>query len=137
MLPLLFANYLSKSSILVIGGYDTANLPEADYGHQRGGMKKWLSRLTMHLASCLITFSNYSREESEMNAALPPTKVQVIYLGLPDTIGQLPVKPPLPMVLTVGNVEKGNLMRKGLEPFVLAAHNLPGIPFVLVGKWRD
>src|SRR6266545_1158670 len=44
---LLIAKLLQKPSVLVIGGYDVANLPEADYGHQRGGIQKWISRFAM------------------------------------------------------------------------------------------
>jgi len=35
-LPVQFAKTLGKPSVLVIGGYDVANMPEIDYGHQRG-----------------------------------------------------------------------------------------------------
>jgi glycosyltransferase involved in cell wall biosynthesis len=41
------------------------------------------------------------------------------------------------MALTVGNVEKSNLMRKGLGSFVAAADYLPDVSFVLIGAWRD
>jgi glycosyltransferase involved in cell wall biosynthesis len=41
------------------------------------------------------------------------------------------------MVLTVGNVDRSNLTRKGHEPFVRAASLLPDVKFVLAGAWRD
>jgi glycosyltransferase involved in cell wall biosynthesis len=40
------------------------------------------------------------------------------------------------MALTVGNVDRGNLQRKGHEPFVRAAALLPDVSFVLVGNWK-
>ena len=41
------------------------------------------------------------------------------------------------MALTVGNVDRDNLQRKGHEPFVRAAALLPDVNFVLVGNWKD
>src|SRR5437867_6368374 len=42
--PVLFARCHGKPSIVVIGGYDTANVPQAGYGSQRGGARRFLSR---------------------------------------------------------------------------------------------
>src|SRR5829696_375855 len=39
-LPVLCARLLGKPSLLVVGGYDLANMPAIGYGHQRGGLKK-------------------------------------------------------------------------------------------------
>ena len=41
-LPLLLAKAARRPSLLIIGGYDLANMPEIGYGHQRGGLKKWI-----------------------------------------------------------------------------------------------
>ena len=57
LLPIEFARILRKPSLLIIGGYDVADIPEIEYGHQRGGMKRWLSRRTMRSASCLVATS--------------------------------------------------------------------------------
>jgi glycosyltransferase involved in cell wall biosynthesis len=40
------------------------------------------------------------------------------------------------MALTVGNIDRGNLQRKGHESFVRAAALLPDVSFVLVGNWK-
>jgi glycosyltransferase involved in cell wall biosynthesis len=136
-LPLLFARLARKPSLLIIGGYDLANIPEIGYGHQRGGMKKWVSRWTMRLAACLVTNAYYSQAEAERNVGLSRTRVNVVYHGLPDPFGTLPEGPRRPMVLTVGNIDRPNLWRKGHEPFVRAASLLPEIEFVLVGAWKD
>lgn len=135
--PVLFCRVLRKPSVLVIGGYDIADMPEIGYGHQRGGLKKWVGRWLMKHASALVTNSCYSRWEAARNAAVPEHRVEVIHHGLPDPFGTLPDKAGREMVLTVGNVDRGNRLRKGLEPFVRAAAHLPDLPFVLAGRWVD
>lgn len=134
---LLFARFAGKRSILVIGGYDIANLPEAEYGHQRGGIQKWFSRGSMYLADRLITFSNFSRQEAGQNAGIPVDLIEVIYLGVPDPFGSLPEGPKEPLALTVGKVDFSNLKRKGLQAFVQAAAFLPDVQFILAGRWAD
>jgi glycosyltransferase involved in cell wall biosynthesis len=136
-LPLLFARALGKPSLLVVGGYDLANMPEIDYGHQRGGLKKWISRFTMHLATCLVTNAGYSQIEAERNAGIPQARVQVVYHGVADAFGTPLDHPRDSIALTVGNIDRSNLYRKGHEPFVRAAALVPEARFVLVGAWKD
>ena len=136
-LPLLFAKRLGKPSLLVVGGYDLANMPDIGYGHQRGGVKRWVSRRTMRLANRLVTNSHYSRQEAATNAMVPQDQVQPLYHGVRDPFGSLPQGGRARMALTVGNVDRSNLLRKGHEPFVRAAALLPDVDFVLVGAWKD
>jgi glycosyltransferase involved in cell wall biosynthesis len=134
--PVLFGSLRRRPSVIMVGGYDTANMPDIGYGSQRGGFKKWISQSVMRTATRLVTHSNYTREEAIKNAAVDGNTITVIYLGA-DT--RLPrgdaVKENL--VITVGNVDRVNLQRKGLEPFVRAASLLPDIPFVVIGAWKD
>lgn len=136
-LPLLMASIKHKPSVLIVGGYDVAKMPEIGYGHQRGGLKRWVSRRTMRFASRLITNSVYSRDEAIKNAAVPREQISACYHGVPDQFGSLPSGPRARMALTVGNVDRDNLQRKGHEPFVRAAALLPDVNFVLVGNWKD
>ena len=131
------AKLLSKPSILVIGGYDLANIPEANYGQQRGGLGKWVSRSAIRLATTLFTNSFYSQREATQNAGIPPQCVQVIYHGVPDLFGDLPRDHSENIALTVGKVDWPNLKRKGLESFVRAAALLPEVQFIVVGAWAD
>ena len=136
-LPMEFAKLLKKPSLLVIGGYDLANMPEIGYGHQRGGIKKWISRRTMNSATCLVTNSRYSQDEAVRNASLAKEQVHAIYHGVPDLFGALPPGPRARMALTVGNVDQPNLLRKGHEAFVRTAALMPDVNFVLAGAWQD
>lgn len=137
LLPLLFARLLGRRSVLVIGGYDVANMPEIGYGHQRGGVAKWASRWTMRLATSLLTNARYSQEEAARTARIPSDRISMAYHGLPDLFGALEAGQRAPVALTVGNVEWPNLWRKGIESFVRAASLLPAVEFVVVGEWRD
>jgi glycosyltransferase involved in cell wall biosynthesis len=136
-LPFGFARILGKPSILVVGGYDVANMPQIGYGHQRGGVKKWVSRWTMRLATRVITFSNYSESEAEHNASISKSRMNTIYIGVPDPFVSLPQAERSRMALTVGNVDRSNLLRKGHEAFVRTAALMPDVNFVLAGAWRD
>lgn len=134
LFPVLMAQARGKPSILVTGGYDVANLPEIGYGSMRGGVKRWTARTTLRRATRVLAFSNAARAET-LEAGVAPERMTTCYLG----VGTVP--PPArakeQMVITIGNVDRDNLQRKGLEPFVRAAARLPGVPFVVIGAWRD
>jgi glycosyltransferase involved in cell wall biosynthesis len=135
--PITLAWLARKPSLLVVGGFDTANMPEIDYGFQQGGPRRWLSRWVMRRARRLVTNSFYSRAEIERNIGFDPERVQVIHHGLRDPYGSLPDDAREPMALSVGFVTRANLEIKGQRAFVEAAAELPDVRFVLAGPWRD
>lgn len=136
LLPVLAARRLGKPSIVVVGGYDTACVPEANYGSQRGGIRKHVARAVIRAATALLTNSESARSEAIAHATADPARVTVIYHGVePVPIGPLEGRERL--VLTVGNVWRENFLHKGLLPFVRAAAHLPDARFVLAGKWCD
>jgi glycosyltransferase involved in cell wall biosynthesis len=135
--PVILAWLLRRPSVLVIGGFDTARLPEIGYGLQQRRIMGRVSRWTMRRATRLMTNSHYSRREIEANVGIPPERVQVVHHGVPDPFGELPTQSREPLAVTVGIVERRNLERKGLLPFVRAASLLPDVKFVVAGKWDD
>lgn len=135
-LALILARLMRRPSVLVIGGVDTARMPEIGYGMQRGGMRRWISRLTIASATRLITNSRSSLAEIEANLGLGTDRVKLIYHGIPDRFGDRG-RAAERMALTVGVVYRLNLERKGQRPFVEAAEDLPDVDFVLAGKWLD
>lgn len=137
VLPLLFARVLQKASILVIGGYDIASLPQIGYGHQLSMLGRWLTQSAIRLATTLVTFSQYSRQEAILNAKVKPDRIRMIYLGVPDLYGTLPPAHRERVALSVGNVNRSNLTRKGHMLFVSIARHVPDVRFVLAGRWAD
>jgi glycosyltransferase involved in cell wall biosynthesis len=134
--PITLAWLLGKPSVLVIGGFDTASMPDIGYGHQQGGLRRHASRWIFRRATRLITNSSYSLGEIERNTPLDPSRVTVVHHGVPDSLGEEPHDKER-MALTVGAVDRGTLVQKGQLAFVRAAGELPDVPFVLAGRWLD
>jgi glycosyltransferase involved in cell wall biosynthesis len=134
LVPLLAARLLRCPSLLIVGGFDTAAMPEIGYGFQQGGVRRGLARACMRLATRLLTNSEYSRGELRRNAGFDAT---VVHHGVPDPFGALPDGAREPLAVTVSNVARIALERKGLRPFVDAAAHAPEVEFLLVGAWTD
>jgi glycosyltransferase involved in cell wall biosynthesis len=135
--PITLAWLLRKPSVMVIGGFDVANMPDIGYGHQQGGLRRQASRWIFRRAGSLITNSEYSVSEIERNTPVPPSEVTVIPHGVPDPFGALPEEPKERLALTVGAVDRSTLVQKGQLPFARASRELPDVLFVLAGKWLD
>ncbi len=136
--PFTLAPLLRRPSLLIVGGFDTANMPEIGYGYQQGGLRRTLSRWIMRRATKLVTNSHYSQGEIERNIGFGPDRVGVIHHGVPDPYGELPPEEGRRrMALSVGFVTRDNLEIKGQRAFVEAAAELPDVEFVLGGPWKD
>jgi glycosyltransferase involved in cell wall biosynthesis len=134
--PITLAWLLRKPSVMIIGGFDTANMPDIGYGYQQGGLRRAASRWIMRRARRLATNSEYSRSEIERNTPIPPERVTVIHHGVPDPFGEEPPDK-VREALTVGAINHTTLVQKGQVPFVEAAGLLPDVRFTFVGKWLD
>jgi glycosyltransferase involved in cell wall biosynthesis len=134
--PITLAWLLRKPSVLIIGGFDTANMPDIGYGYQQGGLRRWASRWIMRRAGRLITNSTYSLTEIQRNTPIPPGRVTVVHHGVPDRFGRAGAHKE-PLALTVGAIDHGTLIQKGQLPFVRAARELPDVRFLCAGKWLD
>jgi glycosyltransferase involved in cell wall biosynthesis len=134
--PVTLAWLLRKPSVMIVGGFDTANMPDIGYGYQQGGLRRWASRWIMRRARRLITNSRYSLSEIERNTPIPPERVTVLHHGVPDPFGEPPATKER-AALTVGAIDHTTLVQKGQLPFVQAAKELPDVRFVFAGKWLD
>jgi glycosyltransferase involved in cell wall biosynthesis len=121
---------------MIVGGFDTANMPDIGYGYQQGGVRRAASRWIMRRARRLATNSEYSRREIERNTPIAPERVRVIHHGVPDPFGEQPGAKERE-ALTVGAINHTTLVQKGQIPFVEAARLLPDVRFTFAGKWLD
>ncbi len=134
--PITLAWLMRKPSVMIVGGFDTANMPDIGYGYQQGGIRRAASRWIMRRARRLATNSEYSLSEIERNTPIPPTRVRVIHHGVPDPFGEGPSAKERE-ALTVGAIDRTTLVQKGQLPFVEAAALLPDVRFTFAGKWLD
>jgi glycosyltransferase involved in cell wall biosynthesis len=134
--PITLAWLLRKPSVMIVGGFDTANMPDIGYGYQQGGIRRAASRWIMRRARRLATNSEYSLSEIERNTPIPPDRVRVIHHGVPDPFGAEP-GPKEREALTVGAIDRTTLVQKGQLPFVEAAGLVPDVRFTFAGKWLD
>jgi glycosyltransferase involved in cell wall biosynthesis len=134
--PITLAWLLRKPSVMIVGGFDTANMPDIGYGYQQGGLRAWASRWIMRRATRLATNSEYSLSEIERNTPIDPARVRVIHHGVPDPFGEEPGAKERE-ALTVGAINHTTLVQKGQLPFVEAARLLPDVRFTFAGKWLD
>jgi glycosyltransferase involved in cell wall biosynthesis len=134
--PITLAWLLRRPSVLIVGGFDTANMPDIGYGHQRGGVRRAASRFVMRRARRLMTNSEYSLSEIERNTPIPPERVRVVHHGVPDPFGEPPGAKERE-ALTVSAIDHTTLVQKGQLPFVEAARLLPDVRFTFAGKWLD
>jgi glycosyltransferase involved in cell wall biosynthesis len=134
--PITLAWLMRKPSVMIVGGFDTANMPDIGYGYQQGGIRKAASRWIMRRARRLATNSEYSLSEIEQNTPIPPARVRVIHHGVPDPFGEEPPGKERE-ALTVGAIDHTTLVQKGQIPFVEAAAELPDVRFTFAGKWLD
>ncbi|MDQ2675785.1 MAG: glycosyltransferase family 4 protein [Actinomycetota bacterium] len=138
LLAMELAKARKKPSLLIFGGFDTANMPEIDYGSQRGGVRRRLVHRTVGLATRLVTNSEYTLSEIRQNTRIDPARVRVVHHGIPDRFGDAAASAERErMALTVGAVYSVNMARKGHGPFLDAAAQLPDVEFVLAGEWWD
>jgi glycosyltransferase involved in cell wall biosynthesis len=135
-LPALAARLIGRPMIVTVGGYDTAMGADSGYGRARTGLKRWITRAVLRLATRVIVVSEFTRRETAA-LGVDPQKLERGWLGLDPARYEDHGSDREDVVITVGGVNRSNLDRKGLVPFVRAAALLPGVRFVLVGAWMD
>ena len=133
-IPVTVAWLLRKPALVITGGYDVAATDDG-YGMQHGGIRRFVARWSLRRATRLMANSESGAQEAR-RAAGPDARIDVVHHGIPDLVGELPAGERAG-ALTVGAIDAPNLVRKGLLPFVEAAGELPGVPFVLIGKTFD
>ena len=124
-----------KPVVSVVGAYDAANVPEIRFGHMGHPVKRHVVRAICGVSSLLICNSEYAADTVRQNVRTR-TPIRVLHHGVHF--------PPEPaendreaVVLSVGQVKRANLARKGHEVFVHAAAALPEVSFILVGEILD
>jgi glycosyltransferase involved in cell wall biosynthesis len=123
-----------RPSVVVVGGYEVAGIPEVGYGSMLDPKKAKMVRRVLERASVVIAVSKFIEEKVRSCSA--PKRVEMIYNGV-DTDRFAPRPPKEDLVVTVGVITKDTIPLKGFRTFVESAAKLPDVRFMVVGNSPD
>jgi glycosyltransferase involved in cell wall biosynthesis len=134
----LFSAFLRKKSLVVVGGYDAAFVPEIGYGIFVNRWSRAQAALVYkHTNKILVVDASLKQDIMNNLNFRVENKIQVVPTGYDVGKWKLVKTYRENMAITVGAVNWSNLKRKGFETFVKAAKRLPSVTFVLIGKHSD
>jgi glycosyltransferase involved in cell wall biosynthesis len=131
-LPVLFAKLTGKKSVVVVGGYDVARIPELNYGVFITKLRGCCAAFSMRNSSMNISVSKYV--DRKVRRVAPKNKTTLVYncVNLKDYQSVIFEKENL--VITVGLIEtKRSFYLKGIDTFVETARLLPDYKFIIIG----
>ncbi len=125
-----------RPSIVVVGGYEVAKVPEIGYGSLLDPKKERLVRRIIERADRVLPVDESLKGYAMENLGVSGENIVAVPTGY-DPERFAPAGPKSDMVLTAGNLDESVIKRKGLATFVEAARFLPEVRFVLVGRPVD
>ena len=132
LLPALFAKIFGKKSLVVIGGFDVASLPEFNYGALSNPVRAFFSRNTLKLATfCFPVAEALKKKLLQIN---PKAKCEVIATRQDsEKFFFKEYERPKRIVTVSGTRNYQRLMVKGLDRFRELALLLPEFEFQIIG----
>jgi len=135
-LAVLFSKIFREKSIVIVGGYEVARIPEIGYGAMLNPIYAWVVRFVLNHADKLFAVSEFNKKEILQYTR--NNNVKVVYgSNIIDCDKFSPSGEKENLVLTVGFVKQGTIKRKGFETFIEMAKHLPSVEFALVGNCSD
>lgn len=135
-----FSKIYRKKSIVVVGGYDVANVPEIKYGAFCGiynYLKQGLwSKYVLKNADKILVVDSSLKGDAIKNAKANGENIECLPTGYDPNRWRAGGKKEN-MILTVGGISDSVVKRKGFETFVRSAKYAPNAKFILVGKHID
>jgi glycosyltransferase involved in cell wall biosynthesis len=129
----LFSKIFRKKSIVVVGGYEVAKVPEIEYGAMLNKRKALIVKFVLKHADKVLTVDESLKKDAIKNAKANEVNIQTVPTGYDPDFWKSAYKKE-DLVLTVANVTDIIMVKlKGIETFIKAAKDLPNIKFVIIG----
>lgn len=125
-----------KKSIVVVGGYEVANVSEINYGAMINPKSTRKVKYVLENADRILTVDDSLKVDAINNAEVNGENIQTVHTGYDPSKWKCDGKKEN-VVITVGYVNWSVMKRKGFETFVKSAEFVPNAKFVLVGKHVD
>ena len=123
-----------KKSIVVVGGYEVAKVPEIAYGSMLNPKSARNVKFILEKADKILAVSKFNKKEVLKYTS--PKNVELVYNGV-DCDKFKPEGEKEDLMITIGHVVNHDVKRKRYDIFVKAAKYLPNVKFVLIGKYLD
>ncbi|HWQ20862.1 MAG TPA: glycosyltransferase [Methanotrichaceae archaeon] len=130
-LAVVFSRLFGKRSIVVLGGYEVAKLPEIGYGACLNRKSAFMAKFSIQNADEVLAVDESLKQEAIRNYGLSGDNISIVPTGY-DANHFRPDGPKENLVLTVS--PQVSYERKGIPLFIEAARCLPDIRFIVVGK---
>lgn len=133
---ILFSKIFRKRSLVVVGGYDVARVPEINYGLTLSSIFYHIVKYVLEKADKVLTVDESLRIDAINNVNVSGENIKTVPNGYDPKIWSVKERKEN-LVITVANIKQENIKRKGLETFVEAAKCLKDVKFVLIGPHTD
>lgn len=131
-LPVLYAKLFHKKSYLILGGYDTANLQDLDYGSFKNPIRAFCARFSIKNVTLNLPVSDFIKEEAL--SRVPGANIETLSTGYSPTVFFHNGKEKEPIILTIGVIDSlQRLKLKGIDFSINVAKKLPEFMFLIIG----
>lgn len=121
---------MGRRSVVVIGGYEVAHVPEIPYGSALDSEACEMVAKILSKAGRSLAVSEFV-EQSAL-AICSDARIEVVYNAV-DTVALTPSGAKSDVVVTVGGATKARWTLKGIDVFVKASKLVPSAQFVVIG----
>lgn len=135
-LAVLFSRLFGKKSIVIVGGYDVARIPEIEYGLSLNRCGKFIVNYILNNASKILAVDESLMQDAIKNFRSRGDNISVLPTGY-DGKKWAPCGKKENLVIAVGYVTNNSIRRKRYDVFVKAASLLEDVKFVLIGNDVD
>ena len=125
---------LKKKSVVVVGGYEVAKVPEIEYGALLNLRSARIVKYILDNADKVLAVSDFNKKEILNNSH--SENVELLYNGV-DCNKFVKASEKEDLVMTAGNPVKSTCKLKGINTFVKASLAFPKIRFVVIGKYDE
>ena len=127
----MFSKIFFKKSLVVVGGYEVAKVPEINYGALLNPIRARKIIWTMNHADLVCAVSEFNRRE--ILRATRDANVKCIHNAVdPDEF--VPASYKKAIIVTVGIADRETAIRKGVFDLIEVGNSLPEYEFVIIGR---
>lgn len=131
-LAVLFSKIFRKKSIVIVGGYEVARVPEIGYGAMRNPLYAQVVKFMLRHADKVLTTAESLKQDAVINAGIDGRNIRTVPECYDSEFWKR-CEEKENLVITVAHIEQSVVRRKGLETLVTAAGYLPELKFVIAG----